>query len=185
MKSMYNVSQWVNTWCVAACTQSIQVCNMMTSPKFSALLPLCEGNPPATGGFPSQMPVTRSFDVSLICDWTNGWANNPVAGDLRRHFAHYDVTVMMWPAWCRNCQNHGWWCPGSLRQDISSNCLDCAGRTYSCLPRGMIEFSFLCHQEITENRYMFLSFLRELLRKIVNMRTHHSSLATLLVNYFN
>ena len=30
---------------------------------FSALLTLCEGNPPVTGGFPSQRPVTRSFDV--------------------------------------------------------------------------------------------------------------------------
>ena len=30
---------------------------------FSALLALCEGNPPVTGGFPPQRPVTRSFDV--------------------------------------------------------------------------------------------------------------------------
>ena len=30
---------------------------------FSALLALCEGNPPLTGGFPSQRPVARSFDV--------------------------------------------------------------------------------------------------------------------------
>ena len=30
---------------------------------FSALLALCEGNPPATFGFPSQRPVTRSFGV--------------------------------------------------------------------------------------------------------------------------
>ena len=30
---------------------------------FSALLALCEGNLPVTGGFPSQRPVTRSFDV--------------------------------------------------------------------------------------------------------------------------
>ena len=30
---------------------------------FSALLALCEGNPPVTGGFPSQRPVTRSFDI--------------------------------------------------------------------------------------------------------------------------
>ena len=28
---------------------------------FSALLALCEGNPPVTGGFPSQRPVTWSF----------------------------------------------------------------------------------------------------------------------------
>ena len=31
--------------------------------KFSALLALCEGNPPVTDGFPSQRPVTRSFDI--------------------------------------------------------------------------------------------------------------------------
>ena len=30
---------------------------------FSALLALCEGNPPVTGGFPSQRPMTRSFDA--------------------------------------------------------------------------------------------------------------------------
>ena len=30
---------------------------------FSALLACCEGNPPVTSGFPSQRPVTRSFDV--------------------------------------------------------------------------------------------------------------------------
>ena len=30
---------------------------------------------------------------SLICTRTNGWVNNGEAGDLRRHRAHYDVTV--------------------------------------------------------------------------------------------
>ena len=30
----------------------------------------------------------------LICAWTSGWVNNRHAGDLRRHRAHYDVTVM-------------------------------------------------------------------------------------------
>ena len=30
---------------------------------FSALRALCDGNPPVTGGFPSQRPVTRSFGV--------------------------------------------------------------------------------------------------------------------------
>ena len=32
---------------------------------------------------------------SLICTPTNGWANNGGAGDLRRHHAHYEVTVMI------------------------------------------------------------------------------------------
>ena len=31
---------------------------------------------------------------SLICVWTNGWANNRDAGDLRHHRAHYDATVI-------------------------------------------------------------------------------------------
>ena len=31
---------------------------------------------------------------SLICGWINGWVNNREVGDLRRHRAHYDVTVM-------------------------------------------------------------------------------------------
>ena len=59
---------------------------------FSALLALCAGYSQVTGEFPSQRPVTRSFDISLI--WTNGWANNRNAGDLRRHRAYYDVILM-------------------------------------------------------------------------------------------
>ena len=31
---------------------------------------------------------------SLICAWTNTWANNRDAGGLRRYRVHYDVTVM-------------------------------------------------------------------------------------------
>ena len=32
---------------------------------------------------------------SLICVWINGWVHNREAGDLRRHRARYDVTVMI------------------------------------------------------------------------------------------
>ena len=32
---------------------------------FSVLLALCEGNSPVTGEFPTQKPVTWSFDVFL------------------------------------------------------------------------------------------------------------------------
>ena len=31
---------------------------------------------------------------SLICAWTNDWANNRDVGDLRRHHRHYDVIAM-------------------------------------------------------------------------------------------
>ena len=33
---------------------------------------------------------------TLICAWINGWVNNREAGDLRRHRAHFDVSIM-WP----------------------------------------------------------------------------------------
>ena len=44
---------------------------------------------------PKKRSVTRSFDVFfLMCAWTNGWANNRDAGDLRRHCTYYDVIVL-------------------------------------------------------------------------------------------
>ena len=62
---------------------------------FSTLLALCEENSLVTGEFPSQRPVMRSFDVFFICASITGWVINREAGDLRRHGAHYDVTVMV------------------------------------------------------------------------------------------
>ena len=34
--------------------------------------------------------------LSLICVYTNGWANNRSVGNLGRHRAPYDFTVMQW-----------------------------------------------------------------------------------------
>ena len=70
---------------------------MMTSSNgnISPSLALCEGNPPVTGGF----LLTKSSNAELWCflwsasELTN-WANSRDAGDLRRHCAHHDVTVM-------------------------------------------------------------------------------------------
>ena len=59
---------------------------------FFALLAI-SGNSSGTGEFSSQRPVTRSLMFSLIYVWTNGWIKNEDAGGLRRHRAHYDVTV--------------------------------------------------------------------------------------------
>ena len=40
----------------------------------------------------------------LICAWTNDWANNRDAGDLRRHRAHYNVKIM-WSLFWNEEQN--------------------------------------------------------------------------------
>ena len=36
----------------------------------------------------------KALLFSLIYAWTNGWVKNRDAGNLRRHRAHYDVTLM-------------------------------------------------------------------------------------------
>ena len=48
-----------------------------------------------------------ALTFSLIYPWTNGWANNRDADDLRRHRAHYDVTVMILPSKCTS-MCHTW-----------------------------------------------------------------------------
>ena len=57
-------------------------------------------NPPVNGGFSSQRPVTRSFDVFLdlrLNKWLNKWSRRRC---LRRHRAHCDVTVMQQSLLC-------------------------------------------------------------------------------------
>ena len=50
---------------------------------FSTLLALCEGNSPVTGEFPSQRPVTQSFDVFLdLCLNKQQSIETPVIGDV-------------------------------------------------------------------------------------------------------
>ena len=61
--------------------------------------------------FPRYWPFVRGINLSpvssphkgqwrgalmfpLICSWINVWASNREGGDLKRHRAHYDITVM-------------------------------------------------------------------------------------------
>ena len=62
---------------------------------FSMSLAFCAGNSPVTGEFPAQKASNMELWSFSICAWINGWVNSPEAGDLRRHRAHYDVTVML------------------------------------------------------------------------------------------
>ena len=43
---------------------------------------------------PRWIPHTMASDAELWCFLWSGWVNNGEAGDLRRHHAHYDVTLM-------------------------------------------------------------------------------------------
>ena len=56
---------------------------------FSALLAFCAGNSPFTGESPHKGQWRGALMFSL-----NNWVHNREAGDLRRHRARYDVSVM-------------------------------------------------------------------------------------------
>ena len=89
--------RWVSVYhmATAPCPKSWWRHQMET---FSMLLALCAGISPITGELPSQRPKRQwrgTLIFSLICAWTNVWVNNRYTGDLRRHLAHYDVTVMV------------------------------------------------------------------------------------------
>ena len=62
---------------------------------FPRYWPFYAGNSPVTGEFPSQSQWRGALMSSLICAQINDWVNNREAGDLRRHRAHYDVSVMV------------------------------------------------------------------------------------------
>ena len=96
--------------------QIVTTITMMTSSNGNifALLALCEGNPPVTGGFPSQRPVTRSFGVffdlrkrlgaPVVCDaialiMTSLWWHN---GTLIPHNGHqqHKISYTVWTYVC-------------------------------------------------------------------------------------
>ena len=65
------------TKCTSECTRGSNKSKMKSRWRhqmetFSTSLAICEGNPPGTGGFPSQRPVMWSFDVFFdLC--LNNW----------------------------------------------------------------------------------------------------------------
>ena len=61
---------------------------------FSALLAFVRGIHRSPVNSPHKGQWRGTFMFSLISTRTNGWVNNLHAGDLRRHRAHYDVTLM-------------------------------------------------------------------------------------------
>ena len=72
---------------------------------FSALLAFCAGNSPVTGEFPTQRPVTRSFDVSFdLClkrlskQSLCRWFETPTRSLWRHSNVHTWSSVFTWVA---------------------------------------------------------------------------------------
>ena len=56
---------------------------------------------------------------SLTCAWIYGWVNNRESGDLRRHRAHYDITVNLHILYSGYC-----WLGKTRSQGIGCHCND-------------------------------------------------------------
>ena len=85
---------------------------------------------------------------SLICAWIDGWVNNREAGDVIRHRAHYDVTVMVPVPAC-----HPGYYPGTLScRLVTMQFIVCGPGCGRCISKWVAE---------TNNRtgYFFYLFL--------------------------
>ena len=61
---------------------------------FPCYWPFVRGNHRSPMKSPHKGKWRGALIFSLNCAWINGWVNNGEAGDLRRHHARYDATVM-------------------------------------------------------------------------------------------
>ena len=67
--------------------------------RFPRYCPFVRGIHRAPVNSPHKGQWRGALIFSLTCAWINGWVNNREAGDWRRHYAHYDVTIMVWDLW--------------------------------------------------------------------------------------
>ena len=77
---------------------------------FSALLAICAGNSPVPGEFPTQRPVTRSFDAYIDLRPNKQLSKQSCGWWFRRRYrSHYDVTVMVTIILMVMCQKEDSW----------------------------------------------------------------------------
>ena len=94
----------------------------------------------ATGPLWGEPPVIKASDAELffllMCAWTNGWANNRDVGGLRRHRAHYDVTVMN----TRSVENIHLYLPRCSKENCKRNLLYKGSFLWNQLPSHVKEY---------------------------------------------
>ena len=89
-------------------SQAVLYINMMTSANksiFRVTGPLCEGNSPVAGEFPSQRPMTRSFDVSFDLR-----PNKPL-GQQPRLVIWNAIALILTSIYCFEREYDTRWCP--------------------------------------------------------------------------
>ena len=112
------IKHWTGSW---RCCLSLEVLSSIPArpaiipwwrhgmEAFSALFALCAGNWPVPGEFPTQRPVTRSFDVFFdmclnkrLSKQSRGWWFETLSHSLWRHC---NASVHLWVICVFLCQN--------------------------------------------------------------------------------
>ena len=96
------------------------------------------------------IPLSRARDAELwcrlICAWTNGWANNRNASDLRRHRADYNQTVMTNGQWCYlavpNIRMEIYMAPALPDIVIDRKCLQCVSADFDAIVNWFLSKQF-------------------------------------------
>ena len=98
-KHAFKISRIQRTWCAKSLSKKVQQKFKFRNSRwrhqmeiFSTLLALCARNSPVTSEFPSQRPVTRSFDIFVdlrrnkrLSKQLWGWWFETPSRSLRRH----------------------------------------------------------------------------------------------------
>ena len=79
-------------WLAACCILGAHN-DVIKSKRFPRYWPFVRGIHRSPVDSPHKGQWRGALMFSLICTWTNSWANNGDAGDFRRHHVHYDSTV--------------------------------------------------------------------------------------------
>ena len=89
-------------WCIFVCWTGSPLVQAMdrhygviTLKLFPRYWPFVRGIHRSPVNSPHKGQWRGALMFSLICAWTNIWPNNRDPGDLRRHRAHYDATVIL------------------------------------------------------------------------------------------
>ena len=88
--------RWGTSERIPSVLQSIALTHddVMKGKHFSHYCPFVRGIRLSLVNSPHKGQWRGALIFSLICTWTNFWINDHDTGDLRRHCAHYDVTLM-------------------------------------------------------------------------------------------
>ena len=85
-KEIWPYILWTQMWCLLD--------DVIKWKHFPCYWPFVRGIHRSPVNSPHKGQWSGALMFSLICAWRNNWAHNQDASDLRRHHAHYDITVM-------------------------------------------------------------------------------------------